>query len=85
MTINNKRKCLHICTIDKGGAYIGAKRLNEMLTEHGIESKILVRTKTDQSSDAVCAFNSPVQNLFSRVKNVINMILTSNQKVQFSI
>ncbi len=74
MTINNKLKCIHICTIDKGGAYIGAKRLNEMLTEHGIESKILVRTKTDKSSDAICAFNSAAQELFSKVKNVINIL-----------
>lgn len=74
MTMNNKPKCLHICTIDKGGAYNGARRLNEMLTEHGIESRILVRTKTDESSDVLSAFDSPVQEMISKAKNAINLL-----------
>ena len=72
--VNERRKCLHICTIDKGGAYNGAKRLNEMLTEHGIESKIIVRTKTDDASPAICAFDSPLQGFVSKAKNVINLL-----------
>ena len=61
-----RKKYLHICTIDKGGAYNGAKRLNEMLTEHGIESKIIVRSKTDNSSLAICAFDSRFQEIISK-------------------
>ena len=72
--INERKKCLHICTIDKGGAFNGAKRLNEMLTEHGIESKIIVRTKIDDASPAICAFDSPLQGLVSKVKNAINLL-----------
>ena len=71
---NDKTKCIHICTIDKGGAYNGAKRLNEMLTEHGIESKIIVRTKTDDASIAVGTFNNPLQEMISKGKNAINLL-----------
>lgn len=72
--VNERKKCLHICTIDKGGAFNGAKRLNEMLTEHGIESKIIVRTKTDDASPAICAFNGTLQGLVSKVKNAVNLL-----------
>ncbi len=74
MENNSNKKCLHICTIDKGGAYNGACRLNEMLTRHGMDSKILVRTKTDKDSAAICAFNSPVSKALSKMKNAINLI-----------
>ena len=47
------KKVLHISTIDSGGAYNATKRLNEMMLNEGVDSKILVRTKTNSESIAV--------------------------------
>lgn len=71
--MGNGKKILHICTIDKGGAYNGAKRLNEMLIEHGYDSQILVRTKTCDSSCAVPAFDSVLGEIGSKAKNAVNL------------
>jgi len=69
----NNLKCLHICTIDRGGAFNGAKRLNEMLRKNGIESNILVRTKTGDSPEVIPAFDNIFDDTVSKIKNVINL------------
>ena len=66
-------KCLHICTIDKGGAYKGAKRLNEMLNIHGVDSGILVRTKTSDDVDVYEVFDNTIGKLISKSKNLVNL------------
>lgn len=71
--MGNGKKILHICTIDKGGAYNGARRLNEMLIEHGYDSRILVRTMTGNSSYTFPAFRSTWEETLSKVKNVVNL------------
>lgn len=72
-------KILHISTIDSGGAYNATKRLNEMMINHGIDSKILVRTKTNPDSVTESAFNNSMQETVSKIKNVINLIHKSGE------
>lgn len=67
-------KVLHICTIDKGGAFNGARRQHEMLLEYGMESKILVRTKQTDNSEVFEALGSGGK-LVSKAKNLINLLL----------
>lgn len=74
----NDMKFLHVCTIDTGGAYNGAKRQHEMLIEHGIQSKILVRTKSSDNPDVYEALSGGMRAL-SKVKNVINLALKKGE------
>lgn len=67
------KKVLHICTIDAGGAYNGAKRLNEMFRQHGIDSRILVRTKNGDDEAVYPAFEGAFGKLASKAKNVVNL------------
>jgi len=70
---------LHISTIDSGGAYNATKRLNEMMLSEGIDSKILVRTKTNPESVAICAFDNGLQSTVSKAKNAINLLYKKNE------
>ncbi len=67
-------RIVHIATIDRGGAYNAARRLNEMFRCHGVESKILVRTKTGDDTDVIPVFDSKLQEIISKGKNVINIL-----------
>lgn len=69
-------KVLHITTVDTGGAYKAAFRLHESLEQQGLESTILVRTKLNSSSVIEEAFHNPMEALFSKGKNGINMLLS---------
>lgn len=73
------KKVLHISTIDSGGAYNATKRLNEMMLQNGIESKIMVRTRTNPDSIAVPAFNNAFEETVSKVKNVINLMYKKDE------
>jgi len=77
--LTEDKKILHISTIDVGGSYNAAKRLNEMLTEHGIESKVLVRTKTKADSDVVEAFDNGWDRFGSKSKNLINLMFKKGE------
>lgn len=77
--MGNGMKILHICTIDKGGAYNGAKRLNEMLIEHGYESRILVRTKTGDSAYTFPAFKNTWEETVSKIKNAVNLCFKKDE------
>ena len=67
-------KVLHIATIDSGGAYNGAKRLNELMLANGVDSQVMVRSKTHADSLTNPAFESSSQVLASKLKNVINRL-----------
>ena len=71
-------KFLHVCTIDTGGAYNGAKRQHEMLIEHGIRSNILVRTKLSDRSDVYEALSGSGI-IFSKIKNIFNLVLKKGE------
>lgn len=79
MDSNNKTKILHIATIDAGGSFNAAKRLNEMLCKKGFDSKILVRTKTQSQSQVTEAFDSKMDELISKARNVINLCMKKGE------
>ena len=69
-------KILHVTTIDSGGAYKSALRLHQCLTEQGIESSILVRTRrTDSPTEEI--FTTVGGKVLSKIKNGFNMLRTS--------
>lgn len=67
-------KVLHITTIDVGGAYKAALRLHESLQLHGVESKILLRTKTKQDNIGEECFANSFEAGVSKAKNVWNLL-----------
>lgn len=67
-------KVLHITTIDVGGAYKAALRLHESLQLHGVESKILLRTKTKQGNIGEECFANSLEAGISKAKNVWNLL-----------
>ncbi len=72
----NKIKVLHLATIDIGGAYKAAARINESMQRCGIDSEILIRTKVHDDTQAVEIFDHTVQKFVSKSKNVINLALS---------
>ncbi len=66
-------KVLHITTIDIGGAYKAALRLHEGLSLLGVESEILLRTKTDKSNVGIEVFGNKLEACISKAKNLWNM------------
>lgn len=67
-------KVLHVTTIDVGGAYKAAVRLHEGLTRIGVQSEILLRTKTEESHAGVEFFSNRLTATISKVKNVWNLL-----------
>jgi glycosyltransferase involved in cell wall biosynthesis len=72
-------KVLHITTIDIGGAYKAALRLHEGLSLLGIESKILLRTKTDKSNVGIEFFGNKLEACVSKAKNLWNMFQSDGE------
>ncbi len=72
-------RVLHITTIDIGGAFKGAWRLNESLKNCGVESQIMVRTKRGNQREVLLAFSSVVLSLISKIKNGINRLFARGE------
>jgi glycosyltransferase involved in cell wall biosynthesis len=66
-------KVLHVTTIDVGGAYKAAVRLHEGLSLLGVESEILLRTKTNSENIGIGVFDNKLQSYVSKAKNLWNM------------
>lgn len=67
-------KVIHITTIDIGGAYKAAMRLHEGLTRIGVQSDILLRTKTDENHVGDEVFSNKLSASISKAKNVWNLL-----------
>lgn len=67
-------KVIHITTIDIGGAYKAAMRLHEGLTRIGVQSDILLRTKTDENHVGVEVFSNKLSASISKAKNAWNLL-----------
>lgn len=70
-------RILHITTIDTGGAYKAAYRLHESMVCHGIDSRIMVRTKLDPDGEAVEVFRTPVGVVLSKGRNGLNKLCSN--------
>lgn len=66
-------KVLHVTTIDIGGAYKAAVRLHEGLMRIGVQSEILLRTKTEKRHVGVEIFSNKCSATISKAKNVWNL------------
>lgn len=67
-------KVLHVTTIDVGGAYKAALRLHEGLTRIGVQSQILLRTKTNKKNVGVEVFSNKLSAIISKAKNGWNLL-----------
>ncbi|MCR5421728.1 MAG: glycosyltransferase [Lachnospiraceae bacterium] len=72
-------KVVHFSTTDYGGAYRAAERINACIKQAGIDSKVIVRTKTRQDTDCISYFTSPFGKALSKVKNFCNLMLSSGK------
>lgn len=74
-------KVVHLSTTDYGGAYKAAARISESMRLCGVDSKVLIRTKTREDTIGTEIFTNPVQKFISRVKNLINLMLSEGEVV----
>lgn len=71
-------KVINLVTIDYGGAYRAAVRISECINQMGIESSVILRTKKIASGTADELFQHKYERLFSKMKNVGNLLLSKN-------
>ncbi len=74
-------KVVHLSTTDYGGAYKAAARISESMRQCGVDSELLIRTKTRADTVGTEIFTNPVQKLVSKMKNLINLILSEGEVV----
>ena len=70
-------KAVHFSTTDYGGAYRAAERISACMKSAGIDSRVVVRTKTRQDTDCKEYFNSSFGRFVSKAKNFCNLMLSS--------
>lgn len=75
----NKIKVVQISTVDEGGAFKAANRLQDAIRQFDIDSQIIVRTKRNLDSDTVPFFSNPIQSFISKCKNCINLMWKRNE------
>lgn len=69
-------KVVHLSTTDFGGAYKAAERISACMKSVGVDSKVLVRTKTRIDTDGIEVINTPLKKFISKTKNVGNLLLS---------
>ena len=74
-------KVVHFSTTDYGGAFRAAERISASMRAAGLDSQLVVRTKTRQDTECVEYFNSSISRLISKIKNVGNLLLSSGKLV----
>lgn len=74
-------KVVHLSTTDYGGAYKAAERISKSMKSVGVDSKVLVRTKTRADTIGIEIINSPTKKLISKTKNVCNLMLSESEVI----
>lgn len=74
-------RAVHFATTDYGGAYRAAERISACMKNAGIDSKLIVRTKTRQDTDCICYYHDRFGRFFSKVRNLFNLILSQGKLV----
>lgn len=72
---------VHFSTTDYGGAYRAAERINACIRKTGINSVLVVRSKTKQNSDCIEYFAGPAGRFVSKAGNLLNLLLSSGALV----
>ena len=70
-------KAVHLSTTDYGGAYKAAKRISESMKTMGVESKVVVRTKTGQDRNTYEFFDNNLYKFISKCKNLCNLCFSN--------
>ncbi len=70
-------KVVHFSTTDYGGAYRAAERISACMKRAGIDSQLIVRTKTKKDTDCIEYFDSSVGRFISKAKNAGNLLFSS--------
>lgn len=70
-------KVLHVCTVDRGGAYKAAVRISCAMNTQGVDSSLLLRLKTKKENLGEQAITNPIALFISKVKNFFNILLSS--------
>ena len=68
-------RVVHITTVDIGGAYKAVQRINESLLLQGVDSTILLRTKSDPDNPGEVALIGLVAKTLSKAKNDLGQTL----------
>ncbi len=74
--ISKKMKAVHFTTVDFAGAYRATERISQSLKSVGVDSEVVVRSKTHADSDCTEYFSNPVSKVVSKAKNVFNMTVS---------
>ncbi len=72
-------KVVHFSTTDYGGAYRAAERINECMRQAGIESDLVVRTKTRDDTDCAEYFKGSAGRFVSKAWNLLNLLFSSGK------
>ena len=74
-------KVVHVSTTDFGGAYKAAERISASMASVGVDSTVLVRTKTKGDTIAIEVVNTPLKRIISKTKNVGNLLLSKGEVI----
>lgn len=74
-------KVVHVSTTDYGGAFKAALRISQSMQACGIESSVLVRSKTNSASPVIECFSNIFGKMFSKIKNFMNLLLSQGEVV----
>jgi len=73
-------KIVHVVTTDFGGAFKAVQRIQESIKFCGVQSNILVRSRFFES-DTIEVMDTPFKQLFSKVRNFLNLLLSHGEVV----
>lgn len=74
-------KVIHFSTTDYGGAFKAASRISESMINAGVESRVIVRTKTRDDSHYEEIFSTNYERFLSKLKNLGNLICSRGEVI----
>lgn len=72
-------RVVHLSTTDFGGAYKAAERISASMESVGIDSKVLVRTKSREDTVGIEIIHNPIKKIISKAKNVGNLLFSEGE------
>lgn len=73
-------KVVHVATTDYGGAFKAVQRIQESIRLYGVQSDILVRSRSFDT-DTIEVIDTSARRLFSKTKNLFNLLLSHGEVV----
>lgn len=72
-------RVVHLSTTDFGGAYKAAIRISASMESIGIDSCILVRTKSQKNTVGIEIIHNPIEKIISKTQNAGNLLLSKGE------